>query len=363
MVDLRSLHREAMEIAERGFIARRSGEYAIAIQLFADAFDRELNVAQMASKEPSRSVFFRSAATLALHAQLYREAEKAVGLGLAGDTPPEIAEELREVYERVNFHRHLQLNGLQLSNHEIQFSITGNAIAQGMALVGAVINRVQVLEKIFIRAAQRINNRPFKKLNSGELYNLYISPPRVNSFAVTLTLGEPEQLQMFDNRTQVIDEVLYNFELLNEKRFEDLEQTIPEIEYRESFLGLSKNLAPDGKAVRMVGMTTTRNGTETSVGLSVTPKEIGPAIVSMTQTTKSESDAENFQLEGEMLYAEAIANNKIKIVDDSGKKHTILVSKAFAEDVVRPYFGTRVIADVTQVNAKTLVLRDITPAT
>ncbi len=88
-----------MEIADRAFIAQRNGGQAL--QLFEAAYRLEFEAAQQTHEEPSRSVLYRSAATLALHAQLYREAEKADALGLAGEAPAEIADELREVLKLI----------------------------------------------------------------------------------------------------------------------------------------------------------------------------------------------------------------------------------------------------------------------
>lgn len=365
MFNARNSHRNAMEIADRGFISLRMGEYDSAIQLFTDAFELELQAANLVTSEPGRSVFFRSAATLALHARLYREAEKAIAQGLAGDPPPEIAKELREVFERVNFHRHLSLNGIQLNPEELQLSITGNVISKGMALTGAIFNRVQNLEKIVIRTAQRINERPFGKYTLGDLYPLYMSSAREGSFAVTLRIGEPQQMQLpsLDNRPQVIDEVIHNLNLLNDNRMEDLKNTIQDKSYLESFLGLAKNLAPDGEDVRMVGLTVLRNGSEASVGLSIRSKDIKPYL--LTEIDEPEllsGGTEMFQITGELLYAEAMKKNLIKIVDDTGKTHSILVSQAIAEDVVKPYFGSRVTVDVTRENKKQLIFRDINSA-
>lgn len=353
-----------MEVAERGFISRRVGEYDAAVQLFVQAFNLEFEAANLATKEPSRSVFFRSAATLALHARLYREAERAIALGLAGDPPPEIAEELREVFERVNFHRHLSLNDVELSPNEFQLSITGNAIAQGMALVGAVFSRVQQLEKMIVRTAQRINAKPFGKFTSSDLYSLYMSPPRSGSFAVTLRIGEPQQMQLplVDNSPQVIDEVIFNLSLLNENRLEDLEHTINDRLYLESFLGLAKAIAPDGDNVRMVGLTAMRQGSEASVGLSVKSRDIKPAPIEVQSAETQQDESENIQITGELRFAEKMQKNRIKLLDDTGKRHTIEISEAIAEDVVRPYFGMRVTVDVVRVGGRRLIYRDINPA-
>ena len=364
-MNIREYHRKAMDIADQAFIARREGAHEQAEQLFRDAYELEFEAAQRTTKEPGRSILHRSAATLALHGKLPRESEKVVALGLAGDPPPEIANELREVFEKINFHRHLSLQGIELNPNEIQMSIIGNAISDGMALVDDVVVRVQNLEKLFIRTGQRINNRPFGRIpKDSKTYSLFISPPRAGSFAVTLRVGQPQQgmLPGMDNRQQIIDEVIFNLDLLNEQRIDDLRKAIPEKEYLESFLGVAKNIAPDGDSVRMVGVTALREGIEVSVGFSVVRKNIKPVIDDMTEAnTSEEGSRERIQIIGNLLIGDAITN-KIKIVDDNNKRHSIEVSEAIAEDVVRPYFGTRVVVDVTRVGKKRLIFKDINPS-
>jgi hypothetical protein len=357
----RELHKQAMGMADEAFIARREGLHEQAIQLFQDAYELEFEAARRTTKEPGRSVLHRSAATLALHGQLLREAEKVVALALTGDPPPEIANELREVFEKINFHRHLGLQGIELNPSEVQMSIVGNAISDGMALIDDVVVRVQNLEKLIARTAQRINKRPFGRMpKDSKGYSLFMSPPRQGSFAVTLRVGQPQQ-DMFpemDDKEQVIDEMIFNLSLLNEYRIDELRNAIPEKQYFESFLGVAKSIAPDGDNVRMVGVTALRKGREVSVGFSVVSKDIKPVIDDITDIGKAEETRESVQIIGQLLIGDAI-KNKIQVVDDNGKRHHIEVSEAIAEDVVKPYFGARVAVDAIRIGGKRLRFMDI----
>lgn len=47
--------------------------------------------------EPSRSVLYRSAASMAISCEEYRHAEKLIATALMGNPPEEIAEELRDL--------------------------------------------------------------------------------------------------------------------------------------------------------------------------------------------------------------------------------------------------------------------------
>jgi hypothetical protein len=96
--------------------ARLKRDNAQSRDLFRLAFERESEAAALVAgdlaMEPTRSILHRSAAALALECGEYRSAERLIATALAGDPPEEIAEELRDLLEQVNFCRHLQLRGL-----------------------------------------------------------------------------------------------------------------------------------------------------------------------------------------------------------------------------------------------------------
>lgn len=112
MNQIEELHSQAMEAADQALLARRRSDEAEAEAFFAQAYERESQAAHLAVEEkipePSRSVLLRSAATLALDAGKVREAERLAAMGLVGDPPPEIANELRAVLEKC-----LSLSGIK----------------------------------------------------------------------------------------------------------------------------------------------------------------------------------------------------------------------------------------------------------
>lgn len=109
MNSVRDLHHAAMAKAELGFAAKRQNNPENALRLFIEAYQLEFEAAQQATEEPTRSILYRSASTLALHAQHYREAERIAAFGLTGEPPTEIANELRDVMEQARVYLQPQL--------------------------------------------------------------------------------------------------------------------------------------------------------------------------------------------------------------------------------------------------------------
>ena len=74
--------------------------------------------------EPTRSVLLRSAASLALDCGEVRQSERCYSLRASvGNPPEEIANELRDLLEQVNFQRHLDLHGVVLEPTGFQVSL------------------------------------------------------------------------------------------------------------------------------------------------------------------------------------------------------------------------------------------------
>lgn len=105
MKKVKPLHHKAMDLAEKAFAFKKEGNTEQAIQYFKAAYTLESEAALLIpakeKHEPSRSVLFRSAGTMALHAGLLREAEKMVSQGLLGFPPKEVANELRELFDQI----------------------------------------------------------------------------------------------------------------------------------------------------------------------------------------------------------------------------------------------------------------------
>ena len=97
---INNLHNQAMDYAERAILERHQGNNKDALILFRKAYELETKAAKHlydSNNEPSRSVLYRSAATLAVDCGEIREAEKLIATALAGNPPEAIAIELREL--------------------------------------------------------------------------------------------------------------------------------------------------------------------------------------------------------------------------------------------------------------------------
>ncbi len=110
---LNDLHIAAMKKASEAYIAKLNDDNTTSKRLYNEAFKFEKEAAYMLIDEdiePSRSVLFRSAASLAILTNNISEAKKLIFTGLQGNPPSEIREEL-EILKR-NIDEENTINGV-----------------------------------------------------------------------------------------------------------------------------------------------------------------------------------------------------------------------------------------------------------
>jgi len=369
-MNVRSLHHQAMDLAEKAFAADLAGKATVQ-SLFQKAYQlerqaAELVLAKSGDTEPSRSVLLRSAASLAIECREYREAERLIAIALSGDPPQEIAEELRDLLERVNFDRHLALRGLELDRSEFQLSLIGEAVSHGFIESAQFLRRAEYTEKLLVRTAERKKQLPFRVSGAagrgimGE-FETYLSVPRPASFAITVRIGRPRDKQQlilpgFVSPKEVIDDCLWCLERFSSGDRDALRSHFRDEAYFSNFVGLAKRLAPDGEKITMVGFTAIRGKEQKQVAISRPPSVVW-------HPTSKDSVAEEkivglFKAADELFKREHV----IGVEDANGKAHQIAVPKGMLHDIVRPLWGERVILRVRPRKSGPSKLIDIAPA-
>ncbi|BAY47295.1 hypothetical protein SAMD00079811_49130 [Scytonema sp. HK-05] len=128
MSQIRELHQQAMDLAEMAEVAKLRGNLTQAEQLSRQAFEKELQAAQLIASdveaEPTRSVLHRSAATLAIDCGKIDSAERLIAIALSGNPPQEIAEELKDLFVQMNIHKYFARRGIAFDETKLQRLMT-----------------------------------------------------------------------------------------------------------------------------------------------------------------------------------------------------------------------------------------------
>lgn len=368
-----------MDIAEEAFFAKRRGEEVTAVELFSKALTLELEAANSLTihikNEPTRSILFRSSAALAQNANQFELAERLIANGLAGFPPPEIKEELKNLYEDINFMRHLSLKGMSLANDQWIMSIYGNATKYGATAAEQLMTRVDRLSSLFYRTVERLLKLPYRTSGgvSKEIkddYGLFINAFAARSFAVSFQVGRPDpQLVLLPDMrkkkviepAEVVDEILSCFELFEGDNKDELKQKFEEEVYFDNFIGLAKQMAPDGDDIKMVGFNTVRGKQEKPVTLRKSRRKVKKIDDNKDQPSKPKNE---ISLCGILMHANSPIKGKfgsVKLWSPEGKKaYTIHVPIALMKDVVQPFYEESVAIHCLIIDQK-IILEEIAP--
>ena len=367
---IQELHNNAIEIADIAFIKKFNGLVDEAKDLFLQAFTLEKEAAYLAKSEnigePTISVLFKSAASLAINCDQFSEAEKLICFALYGEPPFEIAEELRNLLEEIYFQRHLQLQGISLNSTELQLVIAGRGIGYGMAKSDLIFDRISTFEKLTFRTVERKSGKPFR--SKGDVAKIikmnfqpYLSVPRAASFAFTIRLGRlTNQLKIngFENSIEIIEDILENIGLVNIADYDTLKENISDPVYFKNFVGLSKEFAPDGDEINLVGLTIIRDGKQKDVQFTRLRSDINSST--FDEVNNEEAKDKNIELTGRLFAADEDKNNiRLKVENDGN--YSVTVPDGLG-DIVKKYWGEQVKIKGTEIRTKVLKLTDIDPA-
>jgi hypothetical protein len=377
VTDLKKTHRDAMEQVDLALAAGRLGDQVRALVHFRRAYELEVAAANVLTNdfqaEPTRSVLFRSAATLALDCKLLAQAEKLACTGLIGNPPEQIAEELRDLLEQVNFQRHLALRGVELHSDEVQMSIAGNDVGYGIAPIEAFLQRVGNTENLLYRTAERKQRRPYRDRGRidkalAESLQLYVSVPRAASFAVTFKVGKQLELPGISIGEEVIDEFLDCLEIYNHGDETKLRERIVEEPYYRNFIGLARTIQPDGKRVAVVGFTAIKRGTTRQVALTSTAENtptLRPRDVVAAEGKARKTEPELVEVSGMLKMADSRKKvDEIQIIDAGSVRHTIVVPEGMMSDIVKPLWDSEVAVSGVRKGRKIhlMQIRPVEPA-
>jgi uncharacterized protein HemY len=123
MSKINDLHEKAMQLSDEAFFAKRRGDLDGFLRFSREALELETQAADLLKEnleaEPSRSVLYRSAASIAIDCQEFRQAERLIATALSGNPPTEIAVELRDLLEQLSFKQQAEIKSNKIKSAKL----------------------------------------------------------------------------------------------------------------------------------------------------------------------------------------------------------------------------------------------------
>jgi hypothetical protein len=355
-------HSHAMDLAEQAFrlvSANSSG----AIELFSKAYAIEREIADaipaLEENEPSRSIMYRSAASLALNAGLHRDAEIMVSQGLIGYPPEEIADELRDVFDQANFERHLKISGVDLKGNELMLTFVGNEVGLGYIRASELTDRLEIFSDITKREVERMAKKAFRSGGRPpkivDMYAPFLGAQMAGSYKVILQLGSNDKdPSLFEDshlvETRILDNIIEGFTLINEDRIGELKDKYGEgnREYFDFFASSAKSFAPDGDRIKMIGFTRKENGEDKSLMFR---RERSKIKLSTLEVVTDDFDFELGANEGGFIVIEGI----LDLAKSRSTQKYIEVTTNFAPKPIKFKISEGKLAAIVRDNYESLV--------
>jgi hypothetical protein len=383
----KELHDKAMYLYEESLAAKAKGNETERFIFLAKALELEKEAAFSLKErydiEPTRSKLFASCATMAYQLSDYRESERMVAFALSGNPKTDVLEELRDLFDKVNFHRHLTTQGIELSDNEFRFTLSsGNEIMKGYARGDEVKSRIDGIESIYSRTVQRMNNKPYQSKGrisdeDAKIMQLYYATPQAASFAITFKVPKPKQTSLFEDNFTVdkyIDEMIQCINLINQSKLKELRNRMPDESYYQNFIINARKIAPDGSNVKSVGFTLYRNNIEEVHPFSIVQSDISliesHSVIKPEEKKEEHSKREQIVVSGMLLVSDTI--KKSVVVEDiygftkkgkpkkpRQKRHKILFVTEAQKELVRDYYEDNVTVQVWKYTDKTLEFIDL----
>ena len=342
MTTVKELHQKAMDIAHEAIIARNSGDSDKADQLILQAYEFELLAASQVpngqQSEPTKSILYRSAASLAFQADQYNEAIRLIAIGLSGYPPPRIQHDLLNLLDQVKFKLYLTETEQDLADEGLLVVMRGKAVDVGRVLYKEFKERYENTISLIDKTTQRLTNRPYKRGRDSAAYTyqkVIEIPSMQNSFAISLKLlSPPSPSLLLPSPVDVIDEVVYGIALVGNGQESELREHIDNERYYTHFVTIARRIAPDGENIEHIGFVSQMR----SASLSRTKSEIPPISVLEPNeaSTLSEKLYSPIEQKGRLAYADDLEEqNTVGIDIGEGKSMKIKLMEGIDEIVIQ----------------------------
>lgn len=260
------VHRAAQALSQQASLARLAGDVAEARALYAEAAELEESALSAVPSDQIRTkgILGVSAVALCYKAARYDEAEALAHRLMADPHLPAFArDELKELLIEVWNEQTLDVSADTAIGSTVEVSLRGSAVGVGEAPLELAWRKFGDVERLLYRVIEwvgrfefRVTGPPPSKVR--ESCRVLVSQPVAGSYRFQVRLASARQQPLpepFREPAVDPDQVAESF--INILRSitaapSRLEEVVPEPHYRDAFLKLARNMAPDGEQIREV---------------------------------------------------------------------------------------------------------------
>jgi len=363
-------HSKSEEYASQAELALKQGDKENAAKLYQQAAEEEAAALNELDSNKVRTLGITvvSASSLYYKAHNLTQTERIAHKWLASDLLPDFSiNQLRSILQSVWNEKILQKSGIEFMKGDVLVSVEGGEVFTGGAPLHLMLRKIDEVSSIFYRTIEMLLKRPFRKQRMPssdiqEQFRPWLLQALPGSYQFAVRVQKPAQMSLFPEATPELEDITQTFLKIVEdaakETHEDLEKTVPNPEYREAFLRLSRNLAPTDKSpFSRLEIKSATDIEARSITFSPISRQ---AITKTLRETKKPSKEETEQIKG-VLRALHLDRDWLEISFPGTERGNIRISQTgdVIDDVVGPMVNQRVIVDVVVKPDGKYLFRDI----
>jgi len=363
-------HNKSETLANEAETAIKHGDLYKAEQLYAKAADAEIEALESLEKTKTRTlgITYVSAVSLRYKAKQFSLAEKLAYEGLSeGLLPGFSVTQLKELLQTIWNELERQKAGINFVPGQVIVAIKGGEIVRGGAPLDLIVEKVQVVQSLFYRTAEFLTNLPHR-IHGGPSQDIrqicrpWLFQATPGSYQFAVAVQEPLQFGLFPSEKpksyEVASKFLQILRASTEEPDKGLPDIVPNIEYRKTFLKLTRNLAPTGKTYQ--SMEVQAAGDKPVILMPSERKTIGEVIRRQRDQEKGVSEQQELALTG-ILRAIHLDKDWLEVTVDQEHIRVEGVGDT-VDDEIGPMLNRPVIVQTLKDSRGHYYFRDIEPA-
>jgi hypothetical protein len=359
-------HKVSEELASAAHIALRGGDSAAAQALFIKAAGAEEEALQQVDpigKPRTFGITAVSAVALWYKGGELIRAEAVAHRVLTHNIEAFAVTQLRSLLQTIWNVQAQEAAGIRFVPGQVQISVRGGEVVSGGAPLDLIVDKVQTIQSIFYRTTEWLLKMPLRKRGPAtkEIQDscrpwLFQGVPASYQFVVAIQRPPQEDWISPDTADPqlVADTFLSILRSAVDDPGEGLSKLVPDREYKNAFLKLTRNLAPTGKVFGQMEIQAAGDASPV-VLLPESRKVIGHTL--KTEAPPSSDQMEHVQLKG-ILRALHLDQDWIEVTVDGISVRVNNVGEA-TDDVIGPMVNHTVTVHALKDKKGRFHFRDI----
>jgi hypothetical protein len=252
-------HSRSEQLAVDAELAARAGNRSLAEEMYRKAAESEAEALNHVSfeKRRTRGITAVSAVALWYKGHELAEAERFAHRYLGAADLPDFAQtQLRELLTLIWTTKSAELTGVRFVPGDVLIAVKGGDVVYGGAPLELIVRKVEGIQAVLFRTVEMLLDKPFRRhggpaIDIQSMFRPWLFQAPAGSYQFAVRVQEPAQRDLWESERPKIDQVTETFFRVLHASATDpegqLASVVPDKQYREAFLNLSRNLAPTGK--------------------------------------------------------------------------------------------------------------------